>query len=90
MTTRSPVVGFERLLSALGQDLIDASDEEIMTVVHEVGLRPAMRGSIAFYGVTFAVRLKGVRGQSAIRVNKSPTTIATTRGRRRPKGDAPS
>lgn len=89
MTTKSPVMGFERLLTALGQDLIDASDEEMLAVVHELGLRPEMQGSVALYGVTFAVRPKNLRGQSAIRVNTSSTS-ATARGRRRPKGDAPS
>ena len=90
MTNISPVLGFERLLTALGKDLIAASDKEIESVTHELGVRPEMQGSVALYGVTFAARIKNRRGQSAIRVNKSSTTLETTRGRRRPKGDAPS
>ena len=58
MTTTRPEVGFERLLEALGQDLLDAPDEEILAVAHELGQKPDMKGSIALLGVTFAWRLK--------------------------------
>ena len=69
MTTTRPELGFERLLAALGRDMLDASDEEILAVANELGQKPGMKGSIALLGVTFAWRLKdqpwtsrGIRG----------------------------
>ncbi len=88
MTTRSDL-GFERLLSAIAQDLIDASEEEILTTVNEFGLRPGMKGSVALFGVTFALR-RYIHKPSAFRTGKSSINVGTTRGRRRPKGDTPS
>lgn len=43
---------FERLLAALEQELIAASDEEILEAAAEMGMNPAMKGSAAFFGVT--------------------------------------
>jgi hypothetical protein len=91
MTTTRPELGFERLLAALGQDLLDAPDEEILTVANELGLKPSMKGSIALLGVTFAWRLRDQPKGSAQRTNEASSgTGATRRSRRRPKGDAPS
>jgi hypothetical protein len=89
MTTR-PELGFERLLEALGQDLLDAPDEEILVVTNELGQKPGMKGSIALLGVTFAWRLKELKG-SVQQAKEAPSNAgASRRSRRRPKGDAPS
>lgn len=89
MTTR-PELGFERLLSAIAQDLIDAPDEEVLAIVNELGIRPGMKGSIAFFGVTVVARRKNRYKQSDLQTKESSTAAGTTRGRRRPKGDVPS
>ncbi len=88
MNTR-PDLGFERLLSAITQDIIDASDEEILVTVNELGLRPEMQGSVALFGVTFVMRRSNRREQLVVKATKSSTDTNATR-RRRPKGDTPS
>ena len=91
MTTTRPELGFERLLDALGQDLLDAPDEEILAVADELGQKPGMKGSIALLGVTFAWRLKDHPKGSAQQTKEASSSAgATRRSRPRPKGDAPS
>ncbi len=91
MTITRPELGFERLLAALDQDLLDASDEEILAVADELGQKPGMKGSIALLGVTFAWRPKDQsRGSAQQTKEASGGAGATRRSRRRPKGDAPS
>jgi hypothetical protein len=90
MTTTRPELGFERLLEALGQDLLDATDEEILAVTNDLGQKPGMKGSIALLGVTFAWRLKELKGSVQQAKEASSSAGATRRSRRRPKGDAPS
>lgn len=43
---------FDRLLAALEQELIMATDEEILEAAADLGMNPAMKGSAAFFGVT--------------------------------------
>lgn len=90
MTTTRPELGFARLLDALGQDLLDASDEEILAVAKELGQKPDMKGSIALFGVTYAWR-RNI--QAAVSAEQSKETSgsagATRRSRLRPKGDEP-
>lgn len=78
MTITRPELGFERLLAALGQDLLEATDEEILAVANELGQKPGMKGSMALLGVT-----------SAWRLETAGSAGATRRLRRRSKGDAP-
>jgi hypothetical protein len=52
-----PEVVLTRILDALGQELIDASEEEIMEAAKDLGMDPHMKGSAAFLGVTFPTRL---------------------------------
>jgi hypothetical protein len=88
--TTPPELGFERLLAALCQDLLDAPDEEILAVANELGQKPGMKGSIALLGVTFAFRLTDQFKRSARQTDEpSSRTGATRRPRRRPKGEAP-
>jgi hypothetical protein len=91
MTTTRPELGLERLLAALGQDLLDAPNEEILAVANELGQKPGMKGSSALLGVTFAWRLKDQPKGSAQQTKEASSGAdATRRSRRRPKGDAPS
>jgi hypothetical protein len=53
-----PEVALTRILEAFGQELIDASDEEIMEAAKDLGIDPHMKGSSAFLGLTFPSRLK--------------------------------
>ena len=47
----------ERVLLAFEHEVIHASDEEILAAARELGMNPAMKGSSAFFGVMFLVRL---------------------------------
>lgn len=49
----SPEAALDRVLETLGQDLIDASDEEIMEVAKDLGMDPTMRESAAFRGLKY-------------------------------------
>ena len=42
----------ERVLLAFEHEVIDASNEEILAAARELGMKPAMKGSSAFFGVT--------------------------------------
>jgi len=52
-----PEMVLTRILEAFGQELIDASDEEIIEAAKDLGMDPHMRGSAAFLGLTFPTRL---------------------------------
>src|SRR5580704_15877039 len=52
MKSTHPELALERILIALERDLIDASDEELLTAARELGMNPSMKGSAAFFGVT--------------------------------------
>ena len=52
MNATRPDVGLERLLTEFEREVLDASDEEIIEVAHELGMKPEIRGSSAFFGVT--------------------------------------
>jgi hypothetical protein len=52
-----PEVVLTRILDALGQELIDASDEDIMAAAKDLGMDPHMKGSAAFLGLTLPTRL---------------------------------
>jgi hypothetical protein len=49
----SSEVVLDRLLEALGQELIDASDEEIIEAARSLGMDPKTRGSAAFAGLRY-------------------------------------
>ena len=52
----------EGLLYALEQELIGATDEEILAAASDLGMNPAMKGSAAFFGVTVDLRTKARQG----------------------------
>jgi hypothetical protein len=52
-----PEVILDRTLEALGQELIDASDKEILEAAKDLGMNPNMKGSAAFLGLTFPARM---------------------------------
>jgi len=54
-----PVTEFELVLEALGQELIESSDEELLAAARELGMDPAMRGSAAFIGLKYPVLPRG-------------------------------
>lgn len=51
-----PEVVLTRILEAFGQELIDASEEEIMEAAKDLGMELQMKGSGAFVGLTFPTR----------------------------------
>jgi hypothetical protein len=58
MKNTHPELALEQILIALERDVIDATDEELLTAARELGMNPSMKGSAAFFGVT---RPAGVR-----------------------------
>jgi len=49
----SPEAALSRVLDALEQELIDASNEEILQVAKDLGMNPMMKGSAAFMGLKY-------------------------------------
>ena len=45
-----------RVLAGLGQELLDAPDEEILQAAKDLGMDPAMPGSAAFAGLKYPVK----------------------------------
>jgi hypothetical protein len=56
VTRTSPELALGRVLDALAQELIHASDEEIMDTAQSLGMDPQLRESAAFAGVTYPGR----------------------------------
>jgi hypothetical protein len=51
-----PEVVLTRILEAFGQELMDASDEEIMEAAKDLGMDLQMKGSGAYAGVTYSAK----------------------------------
>jgi hypothetical protein len=56
VTVIDPATALMRLLDALADELIEASDEEIMQAAKDLGMNPRMPGSAAFAGLKFRVK----------------------------------
>jgi len=52
MKSTRPELALERILIALERDVVDATDEELLTAARELGMNPSMQGSAAVFGVT--------------------------------------
>jgi len=52
----SPYVALTRILEALGEELIDASDEEIIEAAKNLGMSTEMRESAAFAGLKYPAK----------------------------------
>ena len=56
MRTKVAVVtALDRVLDGLADELIAASDEEILAAARELGMDPSMRGSAAFLGLKYPI-----------------------------------
>ena len=53
MKNAMPGTALTRVLDALEWELIDASDEEILSAATELGMDPTRKDSAAFSGVTY-------------------------------------
>jgi hypothetical protein len=51
MKKPTPELRLERLLEKLSADLAEASDAELLEACADLGIKPAMKGSIAFFGL---------------------------------------
>ena len=51
MKTRRPQVSLENVLATLERELIDATDEEVLSAAAELRMNPSMKGSAALIGV---------------------------------------
>ena len=54
----SPELRLTRILLALEQELVDASDEDIMEAARDLGMNPKMKGSAAFLGIRFSAKMQ--------------------------------
>jgi hypothetical protein len=52
----SPEAELTRILEALEQEIIDASDEDVIGAAADLGMDPSMRGSAAFAGLKFPAK----------------------------------
>jgi hypothetical protein len=88
-TSASPEAKLTRVLEALEQELIDASDEEIMATAMELGMNPKIKGSALFVGLKYPARPQlsdffevGVGANASLEAPKAP---AATPHRTAPK-----
>jgi hypothetical protein len=51
-----PHVRLERIVEALEQELIAASDAELLQAASDLGMKPGMRGSAAFLGLLYPAK----------------------------------
>jgi hypothetical protein len=50
------VVALNRILQALEQELIEATDEEVIAAAKDLGMDPTMKGSGVFAGLKYPAR----------------------------------
>jgi hypothetical protein len=48
----------QRVHAALERELLAASDEEVRQAASDLGIKPDMKGSIAWLGISFPARLR--------------------------------
>jgi hypothetical protein len=75
----------ERLLLIIERELLAASPEEVAGAARELGIKPQIKGSMAFVGVT---QLVLPRGWSRLRPVHAHRASRSQRGS--PKDDAPT
>jgi hypothetical protein len=80
MKSKYPELALERILIALERDVLNATDEELLTAARELGMNPSMKGSAAFFGVTRPADLRSWPREIGEQ-NNAP------RGPRRTEGD---
>jgi hypothetical protein len=51
MKKATPDVRLERLLERLSTDLVEATDSELLEACADLGIKPELKGSIAFLGL---------------------------------------
>jgi hypothetical protein len=89
-----PEVLLTRILEAFGQELIGASDEEIMQTAKDLGMDLQMKGSGAFAGLTYPAKWQlsdffdieainqGVTREAVERIADATTTDPKSKARR--------
>ena len=82
-----PEVALTRILEALGQELLDASEEEIMAAAKDLGMDPTMRGSAAFAGLKYPAtpQLSDFFDLDACRKLQNATSLVTGASKTVPK-----
>ena len=53
-----PEMALERILGALERELIEASDADILEAAGDLGMKPHMKGSAAFFGLRYSAALR--------------------------------
>jgi hypothetical protein len=86
MKMTRPDSTLERLLLALEDELLEATDEEVLAAARDLGMKPEMKASSAFFGLTMLVRPMIVRPGSPARTSDAGRIGSS---RRRPKGETP-
>ncbi len=87
MKTIRPERGLERLLLALEQELLGASDKEILAAAAQLGMKPAMKGSSALFGVTFALRWRAAEADPRTPLHRVTGRVSRIRARRNHKSN---
>jgi hypothetical protein len=88
-TSASPEAKLTRVLEALEQELIEASDGEIMAAAAELGMNPTLKGSALFAGLKYPTQPTladffdlGVGANASIEAQQTPAALP---GRTAPK-----
>ena len=51
MSRTRPEIRLERILMALGVEVAAATDEEVLAAAADLGMKPTMKGTAAFFGL---------------------------------------
>jgi hypothetical protein len=51
MNKATPQTRLERILDALGAEVAAATDEEVLAAADDLGMKPSMKGTVAFLGL---------------------------------------
>jgi hypothetical protein len=61
MTQVWPEVALARIGTEFAEELLAATDEEIMDAARDLGMNPAMKGSAAFAGVKYPISARALQ-----------------------------
>ncbi len=83
MSRTTPEMRLERLLVALGLEVAEATDQEVLDAAEDLGMKPLMKGSAAFIGLKhfFAPYEPGKLGEFGAWGDGLPPTPPWKRGR---------
>jgi hypothetical protein len=83
MSRTTPEIRLERLLVALGLEVAEATDQEVLDAADDLRMKPLMKGSVAFVGLKhfFVPYDPGKLGEIGAWLDEPPLTPRWKRGR---------